>query len=102
MGLQLWFGAIIGPDSARLNEIVENWITLGVDAIAAACENKEGISTALRKARAKGVKVITFDSDSMPDARDCFVNQATPEGIGNTLMDEAARLTSSEGEFAII
>jgi ABC-type sugar transport system substrate-binding protein len=30
------------------------------------------------------------------------VNQATPEGIGNTLMDECARLIGNEGEYAII
>jgi len=73
-----------------------------VDAIAAACENRESISTALRKAKQKGIKVLTYDSDSNPDARDFFVNQATPEGIGNTLMDEAARLCEDSGEFAII
>jgi rhamnose transport system substrate-binding protein len=90
------------PDPAKQNEIVENWITKGVDVIAAACENKEGISTALRKAKAKGIKVITYDADALPDAREFFVNQATPEGIGFALMDEAARLCASEGEFAII
>jgi ABC-type sugar transport system substrate-binding protein len=81
---------------------VENWTTLGVDVIAVACENKEGISTALRRAQEKGVKVITYDSDADPDARAFFVNQATPQGIGYTLMDEAARLTDAQGEFAII
>src|SRR6185436_4922510 len=30
------------------------------------------------------------------------VNQATPEGIGNALMDEAARLLGGSGEYAII
>src|SRR5713226_2914934 len=101
LGVELIFDGPTDPDPAKQNEIVENWITLGVDAIAAACENKEGISTALRKAKAKGVKVITFDSDATTDAREFFVNQATPEGIANTLMDEAARLCGSEGEFAI-
>jgi len=56
----------------------------------------------IAKLRQKGVKVITYDSDAMPDSRAFFVNQATPEGIGDTLMDEAARLCGSEGEFAII
>ena len=102
LGVDLIFDGPTDPDPARQNEIIENWITLGVDAIAAACENKEGISTALRKAKAKGIKVITYDSDSAPDAREFFVNQATPEGIANTLMDEAARLCGNEGEFAII
>jgi len=102
LGVDLIFDGPTDPDPARQNEIIENWITLGVDAIAAACENKEGISTALRKAKAKWIKVITYDSDAAPDAREFFVNQATPEGIGNTLMDEAARLCGNEGEFAII
>src|SRR5882757_7475630 len=102
LGVELLFDGPTDPDPAKQNEIVENWITLGVDVIAVACENKEGISTALRKAKQKGIKVITYDSDAAGDARDFFVNQATPEGIGNTLMDEAARLCGSEGEFAII
>src|SRR5205807_13289 len=92
LGVELIFDGPTDPDPAKQNEIIENWITLGVDVIAAACENKEGISTALRKAQQKGVKVITYDSDAAPDARLFFVNQATPEGIGYTLMDEAARL----------
>ena len=102
LGIELIFDGPTDPDPAKQNEIVENWITLGVDVIAAACENKEGISTALRKARAKGVKVITYDADALPDAREFFVNQATPQGIGYALMDEAARLCGNEGEFAVI
>jgi ABC-type sugar transport system substrate-binding protein len=102
LGADVIFDGPTDPDPARQNEIVENWITLGVDAIAAACENKEGISTALRKARARGIKVITYDSDALPAAREFFVNQATPQGIGYALMDEAARLSGNEGEFAVI
>jgi ABC-type sugar transport system substrate-binding protein len=100
--VELIFDGPTTPDPAKQNEIIENWITLGVDVIAAACENKDGISTALRKAKEKGIKVLTYDSDAAPDAREFFVNQATPEGIGTTLMDEAARLCGDEGEFAII
>src|SRR5688572_18944722 len=102
LGVELIFDGPTTPDPAKQNEIIENWITLGVDVIAAACENKDGISTALRKAQQKGIKVITYDSDAATDARMYFVNQATPEGIGFTLMDEAARLSGGEGEFAII
>ncbi len=102
LGVELIFDGPTTPDPARQNEIIENWITLGVDAIAVACENRDGISTALRKARAKGIKVITYDADAQPDAREFFVNQATVEGIGNTLTDEAARLMGGKGEYAII
>src|SRR6202040_4467915 len=63
-------------DAAKQNELVENWITRQVDAIAVAVENKAGISTVLRKARQRGIKVLTWDADAEPDARDFFVNQA--------------------------
>jgi rhamnose transport system substrate-binding protein len=102
LGAELLFDGPTDTNAAKQNEIVENWITLGVDVIAVAAENKEGISTALRKAQKAGTKVITYDADALPDARSFFVNQATPEGIGYGLMDEAARLMNSEGEFAII
>ncbi len=102
LGDELIFDGPTGTDPAKQNEIVDNWITLGVDVIAAACENKEGISTTLRKAQAKGIKVITYDADALPDGRTFFVNQATPQGIGYALMDQAAQLCSSNAEFAII
>jgi rhamnose transport system permease protein len=89
-------------DPARQNEVVESWITRQVDAVAVAVENQAGISTVLRKARERGIKVLTWDADAAPDARDFFINQATPQGIGFTLTDEASRLLNGKGEFAII
>lgn len=44
LGVELIFDGPVTPDPAKQNEIVENWITLGVDVIAAACENRDGIS----------------------------------------------------------
>jgi rhamnose transport system permease protein len=101
-GVDLIWDGPTGLDAAKQNEVVEGWITRGVDAIAVSVENSAGISTVLRKARARGIKVVTFDADAAEDARDYFVNQATPEGIGFTLVDEGARLLGGKGEFAII
>ena len=102
LGVDLIWDGPTGLDPAKQNEVVESWITREVDAIAVAVENQAGISTVLRKARERGIKVVTWDADAAPDARDFFVNQATPEGIGYTLTDEAARLLDGKGEFAII
>jgi rhamnose transport system substrate-binding protein/rhamnose transport system permease protein len=102
LGVDLIWDGPTGLDAARQNELVENWITRGVDVIAVAVENRVGLSTVLRKARSRGIHVLTWDADAEPDARDFFVNQATAEGIGNALTDEAARLMEGKGEFAII
>ncbi len=102
LGAELLWDGPTDLDPAKQNEVVEAWITRGVDVIAVSVENKEGISTVLRKAKEKGIKVVTWDADAEKDARDYLINQATPQGIGETLTDEAARIMGGKGEFAII
>jgi rhamnose transport system permease protein len=102
LGVDLIWDGPTSLDAAKQNELVENWITRKVDVIAVAVENRAAISTVLRKARERGIRVLTWDADAEADARDYFVNQATAEGIGYTLTDEAARLLDGRGEFAVI
>src|SRR5215813_8364265 len=102
LGVELLWDGPTDLDPAKQNEVVEAWITRGVDVIAVSVENKVGISTVLRKAKEKGIKVITWDADAEKDARDFFIDQATPQGIGYTLTDETARMLNGNGEFAII
>jgi ABC-type sugar transport system substrate-binding protein len=102
LGINLIFDGPADPDPAQQNAIVDKWIAQGVDAIAAACENKDGMSDVLRKARSKGIKVITYDADAQASARAFFVNQATSESIGIALMDDAAQLCGNQGEYAVI
>ncbi len=97
----LWDGPT-GLDAAKQNEVVEGWITRGVDAISVAVENGPGISGVLRKARGRGIKVTTWDADAEPDARDYFLDQATPQDIGATLADECARIMGGRGELAVV
>jgi rhamnose transport system substrate-binding protein len=102
LGVDLIWDGPTNTNPAEQSRIIDTWINRGVDVIAVACEDGKSLATSLRKARAKGIKVITFDSDTDPDARDFFVDQATPEGIGYTLMDNAARAMGDKGKFAII
>ena len=102
LGAELLWDGPTDLDAAKQNEVVEAWITRGVDVIAVSVENQAGISTVLRKAKQKGIHVITWDADAEKDARDFLINQATPQGIGYTLTDEAARILNGKGEFAII
>ncbi len=97
----LWDGPA-DLDPARQNEIVESWITRGVDVIAVSVENRGGLSTVLRKARSRGIKVLTWDADADADARDFFINQATAQGIGDTITDQVAQMLGGAGEFAIV
>ena len=80
LGVDLLWDGPTDLDPAKQNEVVEAWITKGVDVIAVSVENQAGISTVLRKAREKGIKVITWDADAEKNARDFLINQATPAG----------------------
>jgi ribose/xylose/arabinose/galactoside ABC-type transport system permease subunit/ABC-type sugar transport system substrate-binding protein len=102
LGVDLIWDGPTSLDASQQNELVENWITMGVDAIVVAVENSGSISTVLRKARQHGIAVLTWDADAQPDARDYFLDQATPEGIADALTDEAERLLPDGGQFAII
>ena len=102
LGVELLWDGPTDLDPAKQNEVIEAWITIGVDVIAVSVENEVAVSTVLRKAKEKGIKVVTWDADASKDARDFFINQATPQGIGYTLTDEAARILNNKGEFAII
>jgi rhamnose transport system substrate-binding protein len=102
LGVKMLWDGPTSPDPAEQNRIVDAWINQGVDVVAAAVENRDGMASVLKKARAKGIKVLTWDADSTPDARDFFVNQATPAGIAKALVDHAARILGGKGEYAII
>ena len=102
LGVDLLWDGPTELDTAKQNEVVDGWITRGVDVIAVSVENQAAISTVLRKARKQGIKVVTWDADALPDARDFLVNQATAQGIGYALADQAASLLGGKGEFAIV
>jgi len=102
LGIDLiWDGPTKG-DPEKQTEIIEAWITKNVDVICASVLNRDAIDGVLKKAIAKGIKVITWDADANKPARDFFINQATSEGIGYTLADEIATLCGDKGEYVII
>jgi len=97
----IWDGPTKG-EPEKQNELVEAWITKGVDVICASVLNRDAIDGVLKKAKQKGIKVITWDADANADARRYFVNQASSQGIGYALSDELARLCGNAGEYVII
>src|SRR5207248_5762074 len=56
LGVTLIWDGPTDPDPAKQNEVVDAWITRGVDVIAVAVENSDGLSSVLRKARGRGIK----------------------------------------------
>ncbi|WP_173922676.1 rhamnose ABC transporter substrate-binding protein [Agromyces sp. Marseille-P2726] len=74
----------------------------GVGALAVSANDPQAICDALNEARDAGVKVVTFDSDTNPDCRDLFINQADAEGIAKVQVDLIAEQIGGAGEIAIL
>jgi len=89
-------------DSAAQIQIVDNLITRGVPAIAVAPNDPTAIAPTLKKGKDRGLKMFTSDTDAPNSVREVFVNQALAEDIGNTIMDELARMMGRRGEYAIV
>lgn len=89
-------------DVAAQAQMVETWVARGYDAIVIAPNDPDRIAPALRKAREKGIVVLTYDADSAKDSRDYFVNQATYADVAKTLVDVMAEGIGNDGKYVIL
>lgn len=95
----------VGPSEATPDAQVSYINTLtqqGVGAIAVSANDPSAICDALNEARDAGIVVVTFDSDTDPECRDVFVNQADAEGIAKVQVDLIAEQIGGAGEIAIL
>ncbi len=102
LGFTLQWDGPLEADAERQVRIVERWVDERLPAIAVSVENPNRVTPALRDARSHGVKVLTWDADADPEARDFTVVQATAEAIAHALSFEVGRITGGKGEVAAI
>lgn len=95
----------VGPATAGPDTQVQYINTLTqqqVGAIVVSANDQAAICGALNDARTAGIKVVTFDSDTNPECRDLFINQATAEGIAKVQVEMIAEQIGGSGEIAIL
>jgi rhamnose transport system substrate-binding protein len=95
----------VGPDTASPDAQVQYINTAAqqqVSALIVSANDPEAICDAIDEARSADVKVVTFDSDTSPECRDLFVNQATAEGIAQKQLELISEQIGGEGEIAIL
>lgn len=98
-------GKVVGPSDAGASsqvQYINTMTTQRQNAIVIAANDANALVPYLKRAMSQGIKVVTFDSDTAPDGRQLFVNQANAEGIGRGQIQLLAKLIGGEGEFAIL
>jgi len=91
-----------GPTAANIDEqitFIDNYITQGVDGVLFAANDPVAIGPVLEKALEAGIHVIGYDANSVPEAREWFVNQSAFNGIAKTMIDA---MVAEQGEDASI
>jgi rhamnose transport system substrate-binding protein len=95
----------VGPSEATPTSqvsFIQTAAQQGVGGLVISANDPEAICDALDEARSAGVKVVTFDSDTNPECRDLFINQATAEGIAKAQVDLIAEQIGDAGQVAVL
>jgi rhamnose transport system substrate-binding protein len=81
---------------------VNQLISQNVNVIMISGSDLNSTSAALAKAKAAGIKVVSWDSDVAPESRAFFLNQADTTKIGDQMLASLANMINGQGEFAIL
>jgi rhamnose transport system substrate-binding protein len=95
----------VGPQEATADSQVQYINTAaqqGVSALIVSANDPEAICDALNEAREAGTSIVTFDSDTNPECRDLFINQATAEGIAAVQLELISEQVGGSGEIAVL
>jgi len=81
---------------------IDNAARQGYNAIVISTPDPNAVAPALKRAAAKGVKVVSFDGDTAADSRTIFVAPSTNSLIGAYEVQWIAQQIGFKGEFAIL
>lgn len=102
LGVEFTYTGSEQPDVQLQVQSLENVVAQKPDAIIVSAIDLNAVAPPLEKARAKGIKVISYDADTAVQARDFFVNQMSYEGAAKAMLDCALIDAPEGGEIAFI
>jgi rhamnose transport system substrate-binding protein len=76
-------------------------ISKGANALVVSATDPTALCPTLESAMKKGIAVVTYDSDA-PTCRSMFINQATPQALGDSEVDLLASQIGDSGQIAIV
>ncbi len=98
-------GKVEGPSETGASAqvpYINTAITQRQNAILISANDPNALIPYLKKAMGQKIKVVTLDSDTAPAGREIFINQASSEAIGRSLVQTLAKAIGNSGDFAIL
>lgn len=102
LGVDLAFNGPVDANVSAQSDIIDQFIQRQFDAITVSANDPDALVPVMKRAQDAGIKVSTFDADVNSDAREVFLNQATFEGMGKTMVDMMVEQAGPEGKFLVV
>jgi rhamnose transport system substrate-binding protein len=81
---------------------INSAVRQGAKAIIISADDPNAVAPALKRASARGVKVVSYDADTAKDARTIYVSPPDAKSIGFNQVDNVGALTGYKGDVAIL
>lgn len=94
-----------GPVTASAQgqvDVFNSLIARKFDVITTTSNNPTQLAPALVRAMKEGIKVVSYDSDVAPEARDFFIQNTSYPAMGKALVEGVAKYTGPDAEVALL
>ena len=101
-GVEFVYTGPTDTNPAEQLRIVNGLIDQGTSAVSLSVLDASSIDPVIKKAKEKGIKIFTSDSDAPKSDREVYVAQALDQDLGFTIIDELAKRIDQTGIVGIV